>query len=369
MPDLARRVCFFALPGIDAVPGYRIESFDPAPYFRDRPHWSPYELIGGGLNGYDKRRALASAAGVDRLYRERDPAYLKMARDFVDRFRDFDLIFVLNYNFIHPEIWARELKHPIKVLGFGDDPYSTYLRGLPYLWAFDGAFHISPSYLDEMRFDDAFARWHARSTWWPLVPARSERPAVADAAFFADRDVDVVYVGNPHPQKVDRLLRLKQHFGARIRIHGRWRFRGWIGYLRLLTGKPIYPHRVTSLSTRERTELYWRSRIAFNMHVSEPRCETGNVRMYEAPAHGMMQICDKAGADAHAQIFAPDSEAVYYDTLDDAIERIEHYLRHDDERIAIARRGFERYWSEYEFDTNLLRLLRWAETLRQPTTR
>jgi spore maturation protein CgeB len=82
-----------------------------------------------------------------------------------------------------------------------------------------------------------------------------------------------------------------------------------------------------------------------------------------------MQICDKAGADAHARIFAPDTEAVYYDTPDDAIERIEHYLRHDDERIAIARRGFERYWSEYEVDTNLLRLLRWAETLRQPTTR
>jgi spore maturation protein CgeB len=360
-----KRVCFFALPGIDGVAGYQIESFDPRPYFDRSPHWSPYDLIAGGLNAYDKRRALAAgAAGVDRLYRERDPAYLKMAGDFVDRFRDFDLIFILNYNFIHPEIWARELKRPIKVLGFGDDPYSTYVRGLPYLWAFDGAFFISPSYLDGQRFDDAFARWHPRSTWWPLVPARSDRPAAADDAFFARRDVDVTYVGNPHPLKIDRLVRLKRHFGDRIRIHGRWRFRGWIGYLRALTGKPIYPHRVTSLSARERTELYWRTKIAFNMHVSEPPCETGNVRMYEAPAHGMMQLCDKAGGGAHARIFTPDVEAVYYDSLDDAIERIEHYLRHDDERLAIARRGFERYWAEYAFDTNLLRLLRWAETLR-----
>jgi len=362
-----KKVCFFSLPGIDGVPGYRIESFDPTPYFSASPRWSLYDLMVGGINGYDKRRAMfAGAAGIDRLYRERDPAYRRMAGDFVERFRDFDLIFVLNYNFIHPEIWARELKRPIKVLGFGDDPYSTYLRGLPYLWAFDGAFHISPSYLDEMRFDAAFSRWHARSTWWPLVMARSERPAVADDAFFRDREIDVCYVGNPHPLKVDRLIRLKRHFGERMRIHGRWRFRGWAGVLRPLTGRAIYPHRVGALTTGERTALYWNCKIAFNMHVSEPRCETGNLRMYEAPAHGMLQVCDKAGADAHAGIFAPDAEAVFYDSLDDAIERIEHYAARPDERIAIARRGFERYWSEYEFDVNLLRLLRWAETLRDP---
>jgi len=365
-----KRVCFFHLPGIDSVPGYAIETFDPLPYFAASPRWSPYDFLSGGLNGFDKRRALLSgAAGVDRLYRERDPGYLRMARDFVDRFRDFDLILVLNYNFIHPEIWARELQRPIKVLGFGDDPYSTYIRGLPYLWAFDGAFHISPSYIDEMRFDAAFARWHAPSTWWPLVTARSERPAAVDDAFFGRRDVDVAYVGNPHPLKVDRLVRLKRHFGDRIRIHGRWRFRGWIGFLRAFAGKPIYPHRVSPLTARERTELYWRTRIAFNMHVSEPRCETGNMRMYEAPAHGMMQVCDKAGADAHELIFAPGTEAVYYDTFDDAIERIEYYLAHEDERAAIARRGFERYWRDYEFDANLVRLLKWAETLRDGPAR
>ncbi|HEX7156002.1 MAG TPA: glycosyltransferase [Burkholderiaceae bacterium] len=361
-----KRVCFFDLAPQEDFHGYRIETFDPMSYFGSAAHGSLNDLIAGGLNGYDKRRAIfAGAPGVDRLYRERDPAYMRMVGDFIDRFRDFDLIVVLHYNFIHPEIWRREFKRPVKVLGFTDDPYSTYARGLPYLWAFDGAFFISPSYIDDMRFEDAFARWGKPAIWWPLVTTPTTRPQLADEAFFRKRDVDLVYVGNPHPLKVDRLARLKRHFGARVRIHGRWRFGGWVGFLRVLTGKPIYPYRVTSLTAAERTSLYWRSKIAFNMHVSEPRSETGNMRMYEAPAHGMMMVCDKGGADGHARIFRPDEEAVYYDSLDDAIERIDYYLRHDDERVSIARRGFARYWADYEWEGNLLRLLRWAESLRR----
>ena len=255
--------------------------------------------------GYDKRRALtAEAAGVDRLCRERDPNYMSMVGDFIDRFRDFDLIVMSTYNFIHPELLVRELKKPVKVLGFIDDPLSTYLRGIPYLWAFDGAFFILPSYIDNLLFDRAINRWGSKlGTWWPLVPYPFQRPQRADEAFFRDRDGDVVYLGNPCASKVERLIRLKHHFGSRLRVHGRWPFKGYIGYVRQLLGKPVYPYRVTSLSTENRTRLYWRAKIGFNMHVSDHPYETGNMRMYETPAHGMMMVCDKAGADAHARIF------------------------------------------------------------------
>lgn len=86
--------------------------------------------------------------------------------------------------------------------------------------------------------------------------------------------------------------------------------------------------------------------------------------MYETPAHGMMMICDKAGAEGHTRIFEPDREAVYYDTLSQAIELIEHYLENDEERIRIAQGGFERYWRDYEKDSNLLKFLHWCEKIR-----
>jgi len=100
------------------------------------------------------------------------------------------------------------------------------------------------------------------------------------------------------------------------------------------------------------------------MHVSDHSYETGNMRMYEIPAHGMMLVSDKAAANTHAQIFVPEKEALYYDNLADAIELIEYYLTHDNERIAIARSGYERYWRDYEWEANLQNFLKWAIGLR-----
>ena len=291
---------------------------------------------------------------------------MRMLFDFVGRFREFDLIVMSTYNFIHPEVLARELKGPMKVLGFIDDPFSTYQRGIPYLWAFDGAFFISPGYIDDQFFGKSLERWGCKSAiWWPLVPFPFVRPENADEDFFHERDVDIVYVGNPSASKIDRLSKLKRHFGKRMRIHGRWPFSGYHGFVRGLLGKPMFPRRVTSLTTEQRTQLYWRAKVGFNMHVSERPYETGNMRMYEVPAHGMMMVCDKAAASTHARIFEPGTEAVYYDGVGEAIELIEHYLAHDDERVGIAKAGFRRFWRDYQWEPNLLRFLNWASSIQR----
>jgi spore maturation protein CgeB len=78
----------------------------------------------------------------------------------------------------------------------------------------------------------------------------------------------------------------------------------------------------------------------------------------------MMMVCDKAAANAHARIFEPDREAVYYDSIEQAIEAIEYYLAHDEERVRIAKAGFERFWRDYEWESNLLKFLKWCESLR-----
>jgi len=53
--------------------------------------------------------------------------------------------------------------------------------------------------------------------------------------------------------------------------------------------------------------------------------------------------------------------------VEDAIEKIEYYLIHDKERLAIARAGCERFWADYEWEANLLRFLRWAVSVRGDT--
>jgi len=355
------RVCYFHNPAV-AGPfhGYELSTLDPAPYF-----FAKARRV-GRLRARLRFRALFSAKGVDSLYREREPAYRRFVSDFIDAYRDASVIILATYNPIHPEILHRELSRPTKILGFCDDPHSTYVRGIPYLWAFDGAFYISPSYDESRLFVDALREWGCgRATWLPLVPHRHPHFEPTED-FFLARDVDVVYIGNGYGDKVARLAQLKRHFGNRLRVHGRWALRGYQGWARGLAGKPIYPYRVSSLSDAERRALYLRAKIGINMHMSSTPSETGNMRMYEVPTHGAMLICDKAARNAHELIFTPDVEAVFYDDVSDAIAKIEYYVAHAAERIAIARAGFERVRRDYDFERVLKGLLDWASAIQRP---
>jgi hypothetical protein len=362
-----KRVCLFGFPPIDNLEKYHIETFNPEKYFDKDSRWSVSTLIHEGINGWDKQRSLFSgAAGVDRLYRERDPCYMRMVSEFIDRFSNFDIIVMASYNFIHPELLSTVLKKPIKIIGFIDDPMSTYTRGIPYLWAFDGAFFVSPGYLDGSHFEKSLSKWGAKnSTWWPLVPYPYEMPDQQDDSFFGERDIDLIYVGGYYGPKLDRLIVLKRHFGSRLRVHGRWPFEGYSGLVRGIAGRPVYPYRVTSLTSSERKNLYWRTKIGFNMHLSNSPSECGNMRTYETPAHGMMMVSDKGAANGHAQIFAPNKEAVYYDNLNEAIELIEYYLKNNEARVTIAKAGFDRFWKDYEWKANINKFLEWCESIRK----
>lgn len=398
-------VCLFHFPRIENFCGYSLDSLDPVPYFPHGPSlWD--HTLGTALVrlSYGRQwmvlRQLYESKSVDRMYREKDPSYMRFVSDFVDKFRDADIIILANYNPIHPEVLRTELRKPIKILGFIDDPIGPYVNGIPSLWAFDGAFYISPSYNHRLLYKDALEEWGCRqSFWWPVIPPRdaveqwslcqrsARQPVVPQISqavamdgvwpdklprsealrrgdsFFHDRDIDVIYVGQLYNTKVDRLVQLRARLGSRLKIYGRWPLAGFGGITRCLRGKPGLWTRVRALSHQERTGLYYRSKIGFDMHYSPTPMETGNIRMYEVPAHGMMLLCDKAGLDAHERIFEPNKEAVFYDSIEDALEKIEYYLEHDEARERIARAGFARVHRDYDGETGLKKLLDWAMAL------
>ncbi|MHB1240541.1 MAG: glycosyltransferase family protein [Gammaproteobacteria bacterium] len=361
------QVCLFDFPPTRGFHGYDLHTFDPGAYIGRREGVSAAEWVRHGWSGRRKFEKLYSAAGIDHLYRSRDPAYMRMVTDFVERFRDFDLIILFNYNPIHPEILYHELKRPIKVLGLVDDPQASYARSVPYLWAFDGACYISPSFDERHLFPEVLHEWGVtRHRWWPLRP-EPEPVLRADAAFFENRDIDLIYFGNAYGSKLDRLRVLKRKYGWRFHVYGRWPMAGYYGWLRPVFGKPVFPYRVVPVNMDARQALYCRARIGINMHLSDVPRETGNMRMYEVPAHGAMLLCDKAGRDAHARIFSPGEEAVFYDSMGDAVDKIEYYLEHQEERIRIARNGFERVRRDYAWAPNLQGLLDWAMGLRGPS--
>src|SRR2546425_1161261 len=224
-----KKVCLFHLPQVQMQNfyGYSIDGIDPAPYF---PHLNSRR---GAMRLF---YMLSDARFIDRMYRERDPFYMRFVRDFTDKFKDADVMVIATYNPVHPEVLYNELTMPIKVLGFIDEPTSTYVRGIPYLWAFDGAFYISPSFNDRILFKDALERWGCEQSYWlpqvspkaqlqtqngflwPLVEPRAQALQQGDA-FFRERDMDLIYVGNQYGPKVDRLIQLRRRFGSKMRIY------------------------------------------------------------------------------------------------------------------------------------------------------
>jgi spore maturation protein CgeB len=87
--------------------------------------------------------------------------------------------------------------------------------------------------------------------------------------------------------------------------------------------------------------------------------------MYEVPAHGMLLVCDKAGLDMHQAIFEDGVEAIFYDDIDDAIRKIDHYLADDEERVRIARAGHRKVSEDFWWEDQLKKTLDWAWQIRQ----
>ncbi len=269
MSDEIKVLLFRDFPKQISLPGYDIRISDPFAKVEPSRHFNIAEFISGGRDNYFFRSRLYSAAGVDRLYRQRDPLYMRLVEEFVEDARDRDILILANYNPIHPEILANELRKPIKILGFVDDPFSSYVRGTPYLWAFDGAFYISPSYDERNLFKDKMLAWGVRnSVWWPLVPHPFTHLEPTER-FFRARDIDLLYVGKPYGAKIDRLTQIRRRFGKRFRIVGQWPLRGYFGLVRgVLRRKPILWMRVRPVSVEEREQLYVRTKIGINMHLS-----------------------------------------------------------------------------------------------------
>lgn len=310
---------------------------------------------GGALYG----RAVLKAEHVDDLYRSRDPVYMAAAQAVVDSLRGYDIVVFSTFSPLHPELLADRLRNKIKVLGFSDDPHSTYVRGIPYLWAFDAAYYISPGYSPQMGFAELFAKvGFERVRWLPLAQPIDYPQLTADD--IRNRSVTIAYVGCPTGSKVDRLRSLDQAFGSELALFGRWRMRGYYGYVRPLLGERPFFRTVHPISHAAKKALYLDTKIGFNMHVSDMPSECGNMRTYEAAAFGMLLLSDRAGLNLQRQIFDEGTEAIYYDSIEEAIELARFYATHTEERTRIALAAHRRAHAEYTWEKVTQEFLEWV---------
>lgn len=317
------------------------------------------------LTGREYREYL-TADRIVSLYRRSEHYMMSMLDDCLKVVREKNIdAMVVHQNPFPPEWLVLHTAGLIRVLGCFDDPHKTYLSTLPVLWAFHGAYYCSPSYSRSMRFSSALKQFGIENShWFPLSYTKPSQQLIrAVESNWNNRKSQVVYIGNCYGDKVDKLAKINGAIGGRLKVYGKhWPLCGLAGFVAPFRGRKLFPKWVRSVSDEVRRDIYLSSLVGLNMHLGDYE-ETGNMRMYETPMHGMMLLCDVAGCDAHADIFIPDVEAVYFRSIEEAIDKCQYYFKHTEKAISIAQRGFLRAVQDYHPDKVITSLLDWASSI------
>jgi hypothetical protein len=96
------------------------------------------------------------------------------------------------------------------------------------------------------------------------------------------------------------------------------------------------------------------SRIAVNRHGDFAGGYAANMRMFEATGVGALLVTESA--TNLPDFFEPGQEVVAYDGVDDLVEKIRHFLEHDEERRQIAAAGQRRTLTEHTYGHRMRQL-------------
>ncbi len=254
---------------------------------------------------------------LDLYWRTGERALMETYEALQEAATDCDVMLHYNGWSLHPE-FIKQLP-TFNVYSFVDDPESSQKQSRYVAPSFDAVMY------GNIASGPQYASWGCRRiAHLPIfidpasVPAQEE----AKASLSRERDNDIVLCcGMTHWRK-SRLAGLMAAFPS-ARVHGNGWEGGWI-------------------SDEQQRDLYRRSRIGWNIHNS-----TGpiNRRMFMLAGWGVMQICDnKTGL---GRLYELGREAAGFDTIPEAIELTRYYLDHEEERSAMARNAFGRFWRDY----------------------
>ena len=289
---------------------------------------------------------------LDNLYFVGDSRLMRMYGDFERMIEqtNADAVVVDNCHPYHPD-YLRNL--PIyKVLRTSDGPIGAYDRDFAYVHAYDHVLYHSPAYSRDMTMAEKLQHCGAkRADFWPLAsfdalcdPCESEHTIMQK-----DRDVDIVFVGALHVNKMPLIAKVKRTFRGRCHIYGRAPAKKNL-YFNLKHG---FPGWIRELDFESYVPLYQRAKIGFNVH-NRGKFTVGGYRLFDLPANGVMQISD--GGEHLGSFYEVGKEIESYETAEELISKIDYYLGHEDERKEIAIRGFRRTMKDHRIKHRLIQL-------------
>jgi hypothetical protein len=280
---------------------------------------------------------------LDNLYYQEHPGLKRMyaALDRLIRDSGADVLIVDNCFPYHPDYLKKVLLY--KVLRTTDGPLTAYDRDFAYLHAYDHILYHSPAYNRDMGMEEKLLYCGAkRVDFWPLASFDALcDPSKTDIDILSGkRDIDVIFIGALHVNKMPLLAAVKKALGRRLHLHGTTSLKKNV-YFNVKYG---FPGCVRPVAFTHYVPLYQRAKIGINIH-NRGDYTVGSYRLFDLPANGVMQISD--GGEYLKQFYSVGEEIVSYQNTDQLIDKIKFYLMNDKEREMIALNGFKRVRKEY----------------------
>jgi spore maturation protein CgeB len=281
---------------------------------------------------------------LDNLYFAKHPGLLRMYADFEKVLSDHraDAFIVDNCNPYHPD-YLQKLGGVYKVLRVADGPLAAYDRDFAYLHAYDHVLFHSPAYSRDMGMAEKLRYCGAkRADFLPLGlfdavfdPTKTEATILA-----GKRDIDILFIGALHVNKMPLIAKVKKAFGPRCRVFGLANLKKNLYF----NAKYGFPGWVTPVAFEEYVPLYQRAKIGFNVH-NRGDYTVGSYRLFELPGNGVMHVSD--GGKYLDAFFKVGMEIVRYVDADELIGKLQYYLENDMERKEIALCGYRRAMRDY----------------------
>ena len=255
---------------------------------------------------------------LDARWRRGDRELLSMYERLEERLQGCDVLLNGSGINLHPDFVAR--LGVFTVFQCFDDPESSAILSRPVAAAYDLCL------VGNVAEVETYRSWGVRHAEWAplgLLPGTYDPTLREIDILEGQRDIDLVML-------IDRLSpprRARMEKMAAAFPDGHFYGRGWPrGYLPV--GQDL--------------ALLRRAKIGPNFHNS-----TGpiNVRLFQLPANGVMQICDNKrhlGA-----VYELGKEVVGFDSVEECIDLCRYYLAHDRERREIAAAGWRRVMRDY----------------------
>lgn len=246
-----------------------------------------------------------------------------------------DLV-VCVYRFIHPSFVDLCKNQGAKVIHVNPDQMTTLEYQQVFASNYDIWFVKDPYMLSFMRNNMRLNVMLYNEAFNPRIHKKTEGTKVECERKVA---IDVMTYGTMYPYRC-RMLKSVVDSGVDMKIYG------------------VIPHRFYShqldaffqhqyITGSEKSEILFGSKIVFNqMHFAE--VESVNCRFFEANGCGAFQLSDYR--PILKELLPINPELVSFKSVNDGIDKIKYYLKHDEERYEIANEVYNHFINHYTYD-------------------